>query len=118
MKKKSKKQDGAIAGMLMTHRAADRLGRPSLHVDARMDYIFPGSDKKYERQELKRLKGEIAAIQKEIKHWDSAKVANRALHSLKVDLASKRARLEETRARLGVGSSETQPAEVAESVET
>lgn len=99
--KKSKK--GAMAAMLMKTSAMGGLAKhskPSLHVSAHMDSLGMPDDSKYHREEVKRLRQEVKAIEREIKNWNAEAVASRALKSLQVDLASKRARLAESKAHV------------------
>lgn len=101
MKKRKKVAPGAMAGMLMAHRATGRLGKASLRVTASMDAPYPGEKRgSFEREEAKRLKSEISGIQSHLKNWDPEDVAARAFKSLKSDLMIKKARLQEYRARV------------------
>ena len=91
-----------IATHLMRMRKDGKLLKPSLNVRATMDLPYSGqeSPSEYEKKEVKRLKSEIAAIYRELDNWDPEEVASRAMKSLKTELAVKKARLEECKARL------------------
>jgi hypothetical protein len=74
--------------------------RPELHVTAHMDSFGGAADSSYQREEERRIKDEIAMIEKKLKGWDAAAVAMMAKKSLETELAVKRARLAEARARM------------------
>lgn len=78
-------------------------GKPFLHVTAHMDSGSYGpmeSDMEWQKKDLKRLQGQVKAIEDQIEKWDAEEVAASALKSLKSDLAMKKARLMETEALL------------------
>ena len=65
---------------------------PRVKFDVRVD---TGLDRKYQKEEIKRLKSHAAMLENEIKNFDPEKQARRALAALKAELTSKRARLME-----------------------
>jgi hypothetical protein len=84
---------------------SEKSGKPVLEIRAHMNadnglgYATP-DNKNWRKEEIKRLDKEIKAISDEIANWDAEKVAERALKSLKTDLAVKRARKMEAEALL------------------
>lgn len=102
---KSKTSDyGHLTAVLMD-KMPDKMSeesKPSLEIHAHMNSgMYPQEDKKWRKEELKRLRSEVKAISDEISNWDAESVAKRALTSLKTDLAVKKARLMECEALLG-----------------
>lgn len=100
-----KSEFGHLAGAIGSM-PKDIMPAPSLSVSARVDSYGLGGDKSFRKQELVRLRKDIAVVQKEIANWNSEKVAAQALKSLKTDLAVKKARLMESEALAGEGDDE------------
>jgi len=76
--------------------------KPVLNIHAHMDsYGGPmGNNTAYQKEELKRLRKEVKATSDQISNWNAEEISNRALKSLKTDLAMKKARLMECEALL------------------
>lgn len=94
---------GKITGHLLNVRKSGGLEKPSLSVHATVMAPMRGEgpdSKKYERDRLAQLNKEIAAIEKRLKNWDHEEVGKLAEKSLRTELAVKRARREECKARL------------------
>lgn len=78
--------------------------KPFLRVHARMDSYGPASDTDYNKTEMLRLQKEIASAESEVANWDHEKVGQRALKSLKSEIAMKKARMMECEALLDENS--------------
>lgn len=61
------------------------------------DDVYP-DDRRYHKEQVKRLKKEIKAAQDQLKGWDHEEVGKKAKRSLERDLAAKTARLMESQA--------------------
>lgn len=94
---------GALAGHMMDMRKQGKLGKPTVRFHASVDTMGPGSEdsKKYEKEEMKRLHGEIKALGKAIKDFDPEQASRQAKRSLETELEVKKARLAECKARMG-----------------
>ena len=94
---------GALVGHMVEMRKAGKLGKPTVTFHASVDTIVPGEgdSKKYEKEELKRLQGEIKALGKAIKDFDPEQASRQAKRSLETELQVKKARLAECKARMG-----------------
>jgi hypothetical protein len=93
---------GGIAGHLAMMRSSGKLSKPSLQVNA---YVNVGGQHEpdvtqYDKEELKRTKAEVAGIEQALENWVPEDVAARAKRSLEIDLRSKKARVEELKARI------------------
>lgn len=86
-----------LAGVLGSLK--DKKGKPVLEVRANV-YSDGGMmpDKNWSKEEHKRLKGDVKAIEDQLGNWDDADVSAKAKKSLQRELASKKARLMETEA--------------------
>lgn len=94
---------GKIGSHLLNVASKGRLRKPSLSVHATMDSTGPGMevDGKYRREEVKRLLADVSAMEDKLANWDHEEVGKQAQKSLRTELAIKKARLDEARARLG-----------------
>jgi len=95
---------GLLTNHLMKARASGKIGKITheLRIDASVTSPFPGekSNQEYLKQDMKRIKDEIAAIKKALDNWIPEDVAARAEKSLRAELAGKKARLAEMEARM------------------
>ena len=94
--------------------AIGKMGKSFLHISAHIDHGGMGmmdDDISWRKKELKRLREEVKATEKEIKDWDPVSVADKALKSLKADLAMKKARVMETEAILDINEKEDEEEE-------
>jgi hypothetical protein len=109
---------GILSNHLMAKRASGKLAKvtPELRIEARMSTPFPGegSDDKYLKEDMARVKKEIAAIEKALDNWIPEDVAARAEKSLRSELAVKKARIAELDARLSAGDDEDDDEEESE----
>jgi len=96
---------GQIATHLMNLSGKGKLkkGPPPLVIHATTDMFGGGqmTDNKYERKESARLAKEIESIRGHLKNLDPKYVVSQTKQSLRRELASKKARLAESQARLG-----------------
>lgn len=87
----------------ITEHLKGRYGKASLQVNATMTAPTKGEgpdSMKWEREHLKQLEAEVKAIEKRLADWDPEEAARLAERSLRTELAVKKARLEEYRARI------------------
>lgn len=74
---------------------ARRRGQMKAVVSVHAGGPFLGGDKDYKREEAKRIKGEIAALEKQLAEFDEKKAAGQVRSALDLELRRKKLRLEE-----------------------
>lgn len=76
-------------------------GKPMLEVRASMkSHNYAMDDNKWRKEDLKRCRQELKAMEDEIANWDGDKVAKQALQSLKKEVAMMKSRIMEHEAML------------------
>ena len=96
--KKKAKSHGILENALVEPM---KKGKPTLRIHASMDDGYMMEDKRWRKEEIKRLEQEIKSLSDQLSNWDGESVAEQAKKSLSRDLAVKKARLMEAEALNG-----------------
>jgi len=105
---KAEKENMEFGHLAKAIKERGKESKPVLRITARMDDDYFGGPMEatsgpndWRKKELARHRKEVKAMEDEIASWDEKAASERALKSLKVELAIKKARVMESEAMLG-----------------